>query len=381
MSVAALQIRLSVLCLASLYGVALAAQSSSGVTRVAQSPSSAEDSAAAKFANAQKKAVNRAKESEPFYSAADPLEIKLTTNIKRIRSDKGDKAPWRPATVSYRDTAGKTVSIPTLVRTRGIWRLKNCEFPPLRLNFKSEVTKGTLLHGIDKPKLVSFCQDRDSYEQYIMEEMQLYRIYGLLTPASHRARLLKMTYADSASGKVQATRMAILLEEPEVLAARVGGELVETIGATPSDLAADQDVLAAVFQYLIGNTDWSTYALHNMELVRKADGDHMPIPYDFDFSGVINAPYATVDPKLPIERVRQRLFRGYCHTPEDFAKVFTLFNEKKPAIYALYKDPIGSRLSKQTVEETLKYFDDFYETINNPRRAKNQIVDACLKIR
>lgn len=376
MSMAAPQIRLSVLCVTAVFGVALTAAPAHAQGQVLVPV----DSAALKFASAQRKAVNRANESAPFYSAADPLEIKLTTNIKRIRSDKGDKAPWRSATLSYTDTAGKVVSIPTLVRTRGIWRLKNCEFPPLRLNFKGGVTKGTLLHGIDKPKLVSFCRDRDAYEQYVMQEMQLYRIYGLLTPASHRARLLKMTYADSASGKVQATRMAILLEEPEVLAARVGGELVEITGAGPSDLAVNEDVLAAVFQYLIGNTDWSTYALHNMELVRKPDGDHMPIPYDFDFSGVINAPYATVDPKLSIQRVRQRLFRGYCHAPEDFAKVFTLFNEKKPAIYALYKDPLGSRLPKSTVDETLKYFDEFYETINNPKRAKNQIIDACLKV-
>jgi len=94
----------------------------------------------------------------------------------------------------------------------------------------------------------------------------------------------------------------------------------------------------------------------------------------------VNAPYATVDPKLPIDRVRQRLFRGYCHTPEDFAKVFSLFNEKKPAIYALYSDPIGSRLHKGTVDATLKYFDDFYATINDPRRSRHEIIDNCRKV-
>ena len=340
-----------------------------------------QDSIAIKLANAQRKAAARAAESARFYQADRPLEISLTTNLKRIRSDKGDKAPWRPAMLSFIDSAGKRYSIPAQIKTRGIWRLKNCEFPPLRLNFKSESTKGTLLQGIDKPKLVSFCQNNDDYERYIMEEMQLYRIFGLLTPASHRARLLKMSYADSATGKVQATRFAILLEEPEVVAARLGGSLVDLKGALPRDLVTGQDALAAVFQYLIGNTDWSTYALHNMELVRREDGDHLPIPYDFDFSGAVNATYATVDPKLPVQHVRDRLFRGYCHEPEDFQKVFSLFNEKKSAIYALYSDSIGSRLPKKTVEETLKYFDDFYATINNPRRAKNDIMDACIKTR
>src|SRR5689334_1973195 len=176
------------------------------------------DSAAIKEANSIKKAVARAKASEGFYGAVAPLELKLTTNMKHIRSDKGDEAPWRPATLSYTDATGKVITVPTQVKTRGIWRLKNCEFPPLRFNFKGEATKGTLLEGIDKPKLVSYCRNTDAFEDYITEEMQLYRIYGLLTPASHRARLLHLTYADSASGKTTATRMAILLEEPEEVA-------------------------------------------------------------------------------------------------------------------------------------------------------------------
>jgi hypothetical protein len=338
------------------------------------------DSAAAKAAKAQLKAVKHANEAEPFYLAATPLELKLTTNIGRIRADKSEKAPWRAATISFTDTSGKQVSIATEIKTRGIWRLHNCEFPPVRLNFKKEKTKGTILEGLSKPKLVSFCQDRDNYEPLIVQEMQLYRIFGLLTPASHRARLLRMTYADSASGKVQAKRMAFLLEEPEVVAARIGGQLDETKGAIPRDLVTSQDVLAAVFEYLIGNTDWSTYALHNIELVRNEAGDNLPIPHDFDFSGAVNAPYATVDPKLPIHNVRQRYFKGYCHEQEDFEKAFAIFNDKKSAIYALYSDSIGSQLPKKTVEETLKYFDDFYATINNPKQARREIFDNCMKV-
>ena len=100
--------------------------------------------------------------------------------------------------------------------------------------------------------------------------------------------------------------------------------------------------------------------------------------YDFDFSGAVNARYATVDPRLRIGTVRDRLYRGYC-VPEDvYPRVFALFNAKKDAIYALYHDPIGKLLPPGTVDETLKYFDDFYKTINDPKRAKGDILDACL---
>ena len=153
-----------------------------------------------------------------FYEAQEPIEVTFTTNIGKIRGDKGTEPPWRPATMSYKDTAGSTISVPLKARTRGIWRLRMCDFPPLRLNFSGENAKGTIFHHLDKPKLVSYCQDRDGYERYILEEYQLYRIYQLLTPVSHRARLLRFSYTDSGSGKVRARRFGFIIEEPNAQA-------------------------------------------------------------------------------------------------------------------------------------------------------------------
>ncbi|MEO5903415.1 MAG: hypothetical protein ABIQ55_05320 [Gemmatimonadaceae bacterium] len=323
--------------------------------------------------------LKRARVSEPLFGAASPLEVTLTTDIRRIRGDKGDKAPWRSAVVTYTEASGKAVAIATQIRTRGIWRLNNCFFPPLKLNFKSEVTKGTLFQGLDKPKLVNFCRDNDQYDQYIIQEMQLYRVYNLLTPASHRARLLSLTYQDGQSGKIYAKRSALLIEEAEVMAARLGGPVVDIKGAVARDLEPHHDALISLFQYFIGNTDFSINALHNVELVGQSSGDYVPVAYDFDFSGAIDASYATTDPKLPIRRVRDRLFRGYCRPAEDYAKAIATFNEKRGAIYALYSDSIGRMLRPKTVRETLGYYDDFYKTINDPRRLKREIMDDCVK--
>jgi hypothetical protein len=190
---------------------------------------------------------------------------------------------------------------------------------------------------------------------------------------------MNVTYMDSASGKVQATRHALLVEEPEVMAARQGGPIMDLKGALPDDLDPFHDALLGVFQYFIGNTDFSIYALHNVELVNQASGEIVPVPYDFDFSGVINANYASTDPKLSISRVRDRLFKGYCQPMADYDKVFTRFNEKKDAIYALYADSVGKLIKPKIVEETLKYYDEFYKTINDPKRAKREIADPCVK--
>jgi hypothetical protein len=315
-----------------------------------------------------------------FFQSDSVITVTLTTNVGKLRGDKNaETAPWRPATFTYvgPDTAHGV--IPVRVKTRGIWRLKNCQFPPVRLNFAGDAVKHTVFHGLDKPKLVNHCRDDDAYEQYVLQEFQLYRVYNLLTPLSHAVRLLRMTYADSANGKVLATRYAFIEEEPGVLAERNASKQVKLKGARPDDLEPYQSALVGVFQFLIGNTDFAFGALHNVELLQRNDtGEYLAVVYDFDFSGAVNARYATPDPRLHISSVRDRIYRGFCVPEEQYPKVFALFNAKKDSIYALYHDPIGKLLRPNVVDETLRYFDEFYKTINNPRSVKNEIIDACV---
>jgi len=331
--------------------------------------------------NEKKKKVPRAQRAprDPgeFFKSEQPITITLTTDISRIRKDKGDKKPWRSGTVKYVDPAGKEHIIPVQLRTRGIWRLKNCEIPPMRMNFARATSVGTPFWGLDMPKLTSVCRDDDTYEQYILQELQLYRIQNLLTPVSHKARLVNITYVDSANGKIFAKRAAIMLEEPLAMAQRLGGMEVKLKGARADDLDPFHNAFSGVFQYFIGNTDWSIPGLHNMELLSQLDGTVIPIPWDYDFSGAINARYATTDPSLTISRVRDRLYRGYCAPPEEFHKVVALFKEKKDAIYALYNDEIGKLLRPNTVKETLSYFDDFYHTIKDQRNVERELIDEC----
>ena len=313
-----------------------------------------------------------------FFESQHPIDVTLTANIGKLRGDKNANPPWRAATLSYKGTDGSDITVPLRARTRGIWRLKTCEFPPLRLNFTGETSKGSIFHKLDKPKLVSYCRDVDGYEQYILQEFQLYRIYHLLTPVSHNARLLKLTYADSGNGKVRAKRYGFLLEEPNAMAARLGGKILEQKGAVAGDLEPFQNALMGVFEYMIGNTDFSVAGLHNVELFFTPEGSVLPVAYDFDFSGAVNARYAAPDSMLNIPNVRQRIFRGYCTDPDSYAKVFALFKEKRPEIYALYSDEIGKLMDQGTVKETLRYFDEFYETINDSRSARRSIIQSCV---
>jgi hypothetical protein len=312
-----------------------------------------------------------------FFDSEVPLEATLITNIDRIRHDKGSKVVWRPATWAYTGPDGKPVVIPIKIRTRGIWRLKTCEFPPLRLDFKGKTTKGGPYEGLDKPKLVSFCKNDDTYEQYVLQEAMLYRVYNKLTDATHRGRLIKVTYQDSATGKPFAVHWANMLEEQDAVAARLGGRLLHQVGARKDDLEPEHAFLVGLFEYFVANTDFSINGLHNVELFIKPDGNVVPVAYDFDFSGAVDARYASVDPSLGIGHVRDRLFRGYCGSTGEYGPIFAKFNEKKDAIYALYHDDVGKLLKPKIVDETLKYFDEFYKTINDKRAAKREILENC----
>lgn len=312
-----------------------------------------------------------------FFDSEVPLAATLTTNIDRIRHDRGSKIVWRAATWSYTDADGKQVVLPIKIRTRGIWRLKTCDFPPLRLDFAGKSTKGGHYEGLDKPKLVSYCRNDDTYEQYVLQEAMLYRVYNKLTDATHRGRLLRVTYVDSASGKVHTTHYANMLEEPDALAARLGGKNLQQKGARKDDLEQHHALLVGLFEYFVANTDFSINGLHNIEVFIRPDGTVVPVAVDFDFSGAVNARYATADPSLEISRVRDRLFRGYCASAGEYAPIFAKFNEKKEAIYALYHDDVGKLLRPKIVDETLKYFDEFYKTINDPRAAKREILENC----
>ncbi len=314
----------------------------------------------------------------PFFRSEAPLVVTLTTNIRQLRKEKGDKAPWHAATLTVSDAAGKAVTVSSAARTRGIWRLKNCDFPPTRLKFANKDTKGTIFHDLDEPKLVSYCRNSDIYEQYILQEFQLYRVYRLLTPLSHQVRLLQMTYLDSASAKVEAKRYGFMTEDPAQLAARFGGKMLKQLGAGADDLDPKHAAMAFVFEYMIGNTDFSFSGLHNTELVQIVTGEILPVAYDFDYAGAVDASYATADPRMRSARVRDRQFRGFCSLKASYPAVLELFKAKKDAIYALYADEIGRLMTPRVVKATLGYFDDFYRDITTPKDFEKRVLGDCV---
>ena len=337
--------------------------------------------AAAALAVTSSLAEAQASQARPtrFFDQIEPVRFTLVVDIKQLRADTADEAPLRNGSVSFRDAAGKASVMPVKVKTHGRWRLLHCEFPPLSITFPDSLTVGTPFEGLSKARLTSFCKDHPAYEQYIIQELQLYRIYQLLTPYGHTPRALQVTYVDAPSGRTRTTRYAFFIDDRDAVATRHSAALLKAKGAAGSDLEPYHRTLMGVFEYMIGNTDFLISELHNAFLLGTAQGETIPVPYDFDYSGAVNTVYATPNPVLPIRNVRQRHYRGFCSDAEQYAKVFALMNEKRPAIYSLYDDPIGKLLRLDVANDTKKYFDEFYRIINTPELARIEILSRCLR--
>jgi hypothetical protein len=312
----------------------------------------------------------------PMFMAEKPMEFVLHAPFGKLRRDRKVETEYREAFITYLGDAGQ-VRVPVRTRTRGIWRKANCEIPPLLLNFTKDSSKGTAFARADRVRLSLHCRNNDEYEQYVLQEYNLYRVQRLLTPLAFSVRLARVTYVDSEKSDTLMTRYAFLQEQDDAFAERLGVDLVTLTGASPADLDPYESAFFGVFQYFVANSDFSIRQLHNVVLVFR-DPYHVPVARDFDWSGAVNPRYATPNPILPIRTISERLMRGYCAPPEQFEKVFTLFRAKRDAIYALYRDDIGALMKPAVVASTLKYFDAFYATINDSKRAQRDIIGACL---
>ncbi len=327
------------------------------------------------------RASKRAERAEklPLFTQTTQLPFTLIADFGRINKDRDSLSTKRyPATLVVTDDKGAERRIPVGIRTRGHYRLqkRTCSFVNMLVIFPDSGMKGTPFHGERSLKLGAHCQGDSRYEMNLMKEYLAYRIFNLVTPKSFRARLSLGTYVDSASGKVLDKKTAMWIENEDDVAARNLARIREARGAIFDDLEPRTLDLLTLFEYAIGNTDYSIYALHNTRLAQGLDGAMYVLGYDFDFSGLVGAPYSIPDPQLNIKSVRQRLYRGPCRTLDEFAPAVSRFNAQKDSILGLFSET--PELKGGELKDVRGYLDEFFETLSKPKSIKGDIMDSCV---
>ena len=320
--------------------------------------------------------------SSPLFDDDSVIEIRLSGPLRTLARNKksADRVEY-PFLLSVDGT-----DIPVNVRVRGKSRTIVCGFPPLRLQFPVDGTRQTVFAGQDKLKLVTHCKsDKQAFENNLLEEYTAYRIFNLISDAGYRVRLLRVHYNDTDGGlkHLEHPYYGFLIESDRELAERIGGE-VSTIGGVPySRLNDSQTSLVYVFQYLIGNTDWSLITAdgedvccHNVHLIEK-NGSLYPIPYDFDFSGLVKASYAKPNAIVGTNRVTQRVYRGYCKLSIDqvapaLEKIKAL---REPIMTLVEQSPV---IDKEDTDSRVSYIGRFFEKAENSVKLLKQFDGDCV---
>ena len=281
-----------------------------------------------------------------------------------------------PATLVYRDAQGTEHSVAASVRVRGRWKPENgnCRFPALFVFFPP-MDGNPLFAGQEMLPLTTHCQPQKEYEQFVLKEFLGYRILNLLTDKSLRVRLVRVNYLTPDSRSKPMIRYGFFSEHFRSMARRHDAEVWQTNKFNPIDGDPFEAALIDLFQFMIGNTDWSSIYGHNIVVIRDRAGKPTAVPFDLDFAGLVNASYAGPPPNLPLRSVRQRLYRGMCRADIDWAQLFGYFEGKREAIMALLDDVPG--LSNRHRKRATNYLRDFYELLDTPKLRKRKIIAAC----
>lgn len=317
---------------------------------------------------------------QPLFESAEPLPVTLTISMSDLRDSGRSDEPFA-GTLSYRDDAGAAREFDLEITLRGHSRRELCDMPPLKLNFKRSQVAGSVFANQNKLKLVTHCRSGRQFERYLQQEYALYGGYAALTDNAFRVRLLDLSYVDRDGRKRDLKRAAFLIEDDGLLAERVGFEELATPVAATASLAPDAITLFGLFQFMIGNTDWSLLkgrgdadCCHNGLLLRRPDDLLVIIPYDFDQAGLIDAHYALPAEGLGINSVRQRVFRGLCTGDAQLAAAIAHFNARREAIKAHFP-LVGPH--KRANRRSRRYIGDFFEIINDVEQRQRLIEDAC----
>ena len=323
---------------------------------------------------------------DPLFRSDEALKVTLEGPLTTILRERSVETQY-PATIRYEDVNGEIVETTLRVRARGNFRRQpeNCRFPPIRLRFRGGEVAGTIFEGLRRVPLVTHCQNTVRYQQGVLREYMAYRILNELTDFSLDVRLFEITYIDTEGGHRDRETYAFAIEHRDRLAARSGNPVLIMPRTWIHNLDAPYLNKTSVFQFMIGNTDFSPIlapegdnCCHNHRLFGKDAGEppQYAVPYDFDMTGIVNLPHSAPNPRFNIRNVTQRLYRGRCVNNELLPRTIEHFQWRRNSILDLINNLPGA--SSRTKSSLRGYINGFYNVIDSPNRVQRELVNRCI---
>ncbi|PSR14318.1 MAG: hypothetical protein DA408_13710 [Bacteroidetes bacterium] len=290
------------------------------------------------------------------------VEVTLRTDLGQLLAQAEATPTYQSGLFSFSPPGQGSQSWNIKVKARGKFRRQVCDFPPLMLNFSRVELENRGFSGHDKLKLVTHCaEDRIVGNEKVLREYLAYQLYRELSPYSYRVQLVSIQYIDSKGLVSGFKRLGFIIEDTDEMAERLQGEECDDCQYRPV-AAFDQQAagIHAMFQYLIGNADYSVPVLRNVKVVRRTlDQKLVPVGYDFDFSGLVEASYAIPANYLGQLAVRQRIYLGPLTADADMKQQIELFFAKKETLLRVVDN--FKKLSSPARYDIREYLLNFYE--------------------
>jgi len=303
------------------------------------------------------------------------VEMTLVGNLDSIINVRKTKT-YSKAKFTYIDEYGIARNYDVKVKPRGKFRRRVCDFPPLKIKFSKDQLEAAGLSKHNDLKLVTHCMDSAEFnESLVLREYLAYKLYNELTPNSFRVQLMKITYQDKNDKLYKVTQYGFLIEDVDELAERMGGvECDDCLGLATEQIDSSNEKIASMFEYLIGNTDWSFDMARNIKLIKMPNGSHIPIPYDFDFSVLVNAPYLRPNTDLNQTSNMERIYTGLSANANQVYATVSYFKTKRDALLDIIHG--FHFLSKNDRFAAELYIESFYDSLDTRENAGAMIFKA-----
>lgn len=309
----------------------------------------------------------------------DPLEISIETNIKALKENKNDEQ-WQPGIFRIFKGDSVVVQYNVQVAARGIARKKICHFPPVKIRFYEHNLENDSLADINELKLVVSCKNTNSDEEWVQKEYLVYEFFNIVSDQSFRVKPATVRFSNPQKRGGSLKSFCFFIESEKELASRLNAVPVKSKVLSSKNLDTTAYDRMCLFQYMVGNTDWSVRGRHNVKILYLLpDGPNIPVPYDFDYAGVVATDYAVPSNKLPIQSVQERFFMGRCRDAAYYRQLFDFFLSKREG---LFQHCVNAKfLPKGARKEMSGYLEEFFDILENPSLARKEILDNCDKVK
>jgi hypothetical protein len=311
-----------------------------------------------------------------LFDNSDLQEISLRFDITTYKRKKPD-TEYLDAVLTYYTSENDSVNKAIKVRSRGVFRRNYCDFPPLLLNFKMKDHITGEFNRIHKLKMVTQC--KPGQEDYLLREYLAYKLYNVLTDNSFRVKLLRVSYNNTFKESKPVREFAFVIEPIEFLTERTNSIEVKSTNLGSGNIKPEIMDRMAIFNYMIGNTDWTVRGPHNVIILSQSHSERpdlgLAVPYDFDFSGLVNTNYSTPASHVDIKSVRDRFYLGPCRSEEDFSSALQEFKNKKEEFYKVINT--FPYLSERSKKDITGYLNEFYRNFDKRNTIIYNLMSNC----